>query len=173
MIGSLFGDTIVFEQWGKTHTYDNVEFIKAENGKVYFKIYGDESSRYCNKVLEFNDIDGNPIEYDCSIVFEKPKNNLTKLTTTNKTLTHDHLIESGQNLIVFRKNYYRGFFTTVIGLAIWYSGSSNEEKLIRFAGAGISIIGELMMLLSFNEVGEAGEQLINAGEKLEKEQSED
>ena len=53
MFGSLFADRIVFEQMGDTHTYDNVEFIKAGNGKVYFKAFGQETSRDCIKIVEF------------------------------------------------------------------------------------------------------------------------
>ena len=36
MVSSLFADTIVFEQMGDTHTYENVDFIQAGNGKVFF-----------------------------------------------------------------------------------------------------------------------------------------
>jgi len=83
MFGSLFADRIVFEQMGDTHTYDNVEFIKAGNGKVYFKIYGNESSRYCNQVIEFRDDDGNLIDYDCSVVIDKPIKDKPILSTMN------------------------------------------------------------------------------------------
>ena len=68
MVGSLFGDTITYNQGTNKRTIENVKFTRAGNGKVYFKAHGEETSRYCNRIIEFTDDDGNPIEYDCSAV---------------------------------------------------------------------------------------------------------
>ena len=68
IVGCVFADTIVYEIGGKNRTIKNVEYTKAGNGKVYFKAHGQEASRYCNRIIEFTDDEGNPIEYDCSAV---------------------------------------------------------------------------------------------------------
>ena len=68
IVGCVFGDTITYNQGNNKRTIENVKFIRAGNGKVYFKAHGEETSRYCNRIIEFTDDDGNPIEYDCSAV---------------------------------------------------------------------------------------------------------
>ena len=68
IVGCVFGDTIVYKSGSKNRTIENVEYIKAGNGKVYFKAHGGEVSRDCSKVVTFTDDDGNPIEYDCNVV---------------------------------------------------------------------------------------------------------
>ena len=68
MVGSLFGDTITYNQGNNKRTIKNVKFTRAGNGKVYFKAHGRESSRYCNKIIKFTDDNGNPIEYNCNAV---------------------------------------------------------------------------------------------------------
>ena len=49
-------------------------------------------------------------------------------------------------------------------------GTINAKKVPMIAGGAISFIGGLIMLSSFYEPGEAGKELIKAGEKLETEQ---
>ena len=49
-------------------------------------------------------------------------------------------------------------------------GAINAEKVPMIAGGAISFAGGLIMLASFYEAGEAGKELIKAGEKLETEQ---
>ena len=68
IVGCVFGDTIVYKSGSKNRTIENVEYIKAGNGKVYFKAHGGEVSRDCSKVVTFTDNVGNPIDYDCSVV---------------------------------------------------------------------------------------------------------
>ena len=68
IVGCVFGDTITYNQGNNKRTIENVKFTRAGNGKVYFKAHGRETSRYCNRIIEFTDDDGNPIEYDCSAV---------------------------------------------------------------------------------------------------------
>ena len=94
MVGGLFADRIVFEQMGDTHTFDNVEFIKAGNGKVYFNAYGIESSKNCNQIREFTDNDGNPIDYDCSVAIDEPPKNKPIISSFDKLQSHNHLIEA-------------------------------------------------------------------------------
>jgi len=166
IFGCVFGDTIVFEQMGNTHTYDNVKFIKAGNKKVYFTIYGKESSRNCNQIIEFTDDDGNPIDYDCSVVIDEPQiKGKTKLDNS-----HQHFIEAGEKLIKFRSKYYRGFTISIIGQGLLFMGAINSEKAPMIAGGVISFVGGIIMFSSFNEAGEAGKELIKAGEILKTEQ---
>ena len=49
-------------------------------------------------------------------------------------------------------------------------GAINSEKAPMIAGGVISFVGGIIMFSSFNEAGEAGIELIKAGEKLETEQ---
>ena len=79
IVGCVFGDTIVYKSGSNTRTIENVEYIKAGNGKVYFKAHGGEVSRDCSKVVTFTDNDGNPIDYDCNaIIVEESLINLEK-----------------------------------------------------------------------------------------------
>ena len=68
IVGCVFGDTITYNQGNNKRTIENVKFIRAGNGKVYFKAHGKKTSRYCNRIIEFTDDDGNPIEYNCNAV---------------------------------------------------------------------------------------------------------
>ena len=61
IVGCVFGDTITYNQGNNKRTIENVEFTRAGNGKVFFKAHGQESSRNCNQIIEFSDINGNPI----------------------------------------------------------------------------------------------------------------
>ena len=53
IVGCVFGDTIVYKSGSNNRTIENVEYIKAGNGKVYFKAHGQEASRYCNRIIKF------------------------------------------------------------------------------------------------------------------------
>ena len=68
IVGCVFADTIVYKSGSKNRTIENVKFTRAGNGKVYFKAHGQETSRYCNRIIEFTDNVGNPIDYDCNVV---------------------------------------------------------------------------------------------------------
>ena len=72
IVGSLFGDTITYQTGRNTRKIENVKFTRAGNGNVYFIVFGKESSRNCNKVIEFTDDNGNPINYDYSRTFVEP-----------------------------------------------------------------------------------------------------
>ena len=166
IVGCVFGDTITYNQGNNKRTIENVKFIRAGNGKVYFKAHGQETSRDCSKVVTFTDNDGNPIDYDCSVVIDEPQiKGKIKLDNSNK-----HFIEAGEKLIKFRSKYYRGFTISIIGQGLLFIGIINSEKAPMIAGGVISFVGGIIMLSSFYEAGEAGEDLIDAGEKLETEQ---
>ena len=99
IVSNLFGDTVTYQQGDKKRKIENVKFTRAGNGKVYFTAFGQETSRYCNRIIEFTDDDGNLIVYDCDIVFNEPKNNMPLLNTFDNSKYHNHLIESGERLI--------------------------------------------------------------------------
>ena len=170
IVGCVYADTIVYKSGRKNRTIENVEFIKAGNGKVYFKAHGGEVSRDCSKVVTFTDNVGNPINYDCSVLIDEPLKDKPILSTMNLSKSHNHLIESGEKLIEFRKRYYRGFFISILGQIVLVNGVSNFNTDTMLASGGISFIGGLIVFLSFNQVGQAGEDLIDAGERLETEQ---
>jgi len=50
IVGCVFGDTIIYKSGGNNRTIENVEYIKAGNGKVYFKAHGGEVSRDCMQI---------------------------------------------------------------------------------------------------------------------------
>ena len=166
MVGGLYADTIVYKSGRNNRTIENVEYIKAGNGKVYFKAHGGEVSRDCSKVVTFTDNVGNPIDYDCSVVIDEPQiKGKTKLDNSYK-----HFIEAGEKLIKFRSKYYRGFTISIIGQGLLFMGAINSEKAPMIAGGVISFVGGIIMISSFNEAGEAGIELIKAGEILKTEQ---
>ena len=45
IVGGVFGDTIVYKSGSNNRTIENVEYIKAGNGKLYFKAFGKETSK--------------------------------------------------------------------------------------------------------------------------------
>ena len=114
MVSSLFADTIVFEQLGKSHTYDNVKFSHAGNGKVYFEAYGIMSQKDCSQVLSFADDEGNPIEYDCSVSIDKE---LEEPALTESSIPST---ESEHSLSTLQKDRVRigGFFIAIGSLIL-------------------------------------------------------
>ena len=168
MVGSLFADTVIYKSaLGSNRTIKNVEFTRAGNGKVFFKAFGQETSRDCIQIIEFTDTDGNKIDYDCSVIIVETQKNKPILRTINKSKSNTHLINSGERLIEFNKMYHSGFMISLIGNVVTLAGISRAKQGVILAGGGMSLIGGLVMLFSFNKVGQAGEELIDAGEKLE------
>jgi hypothetical protein len=74
-----------------------------------------------------------------------------------------HLAIAGQNLIAFKKEYYRGVMVSALGYATIIYGYSKGEDLIGI-GSGIMLIGNLMSLTSFSSAGKAGEELMETAE---------
>jgi len=159
MVGSLFGDTIVYKIGDNNRSIKNVEFTRAENGKVYFIVFGQETSRDCNRIIEFNDDDGNPIDYDCTVILNEPKKEKPLLNINNKSNSHNHFKE-------FQKDYDRGFFIFRLGQFIFTYSVFSFKQNTMLAGGGISLIGGLIMVISFNEVNQDGGELIGVGKNL-------
>jgi len=164
MVGSLFGDTVVYRNdilmFKRTKILSDVSFVEVVpvDGKPYIKILissnilGEKHTWIpCDKILELNDDNGSPIEFECA-------NSKTKLK------------QAGNHLVRFRDEYYSGFLLSMFGnVATLYGASKNKSIIIEFGGVA-SLLGGILMLISFDSAGEAGEDLIDAGEILEAEQ---
>jgi len=98
-VGCVFGDTITYNQGNNKRIIENVKFTRAGNGKVYFTIYGKESSRNCNQIIEFTDDDGNPIDYDCSVLLIEPMKTNDNDSLLNNNSKENAVIDSLIRLI--------------------------------------------------------------------------
>ena len=154
MVGSLFAlDQLILVNGESIKG----QYVKTENNKIYFIPEGTLVTQSINEDLVRN-------------INENLARNIIQkeyYSSTNK------LVTSGKNLIEFRKQYYNGFIMGLVGqLAIGYGIMASENGVV-VAGYLIAFIGSIQQLASFNYAGEAGEDLIDAGEKLETEQNSD
>ena len=175
IVGCVFGDTIVYNNdflmFKRTKTLNKVEYIGIEEfkGKPVVKILIQSSllgNQYtfisCDKIIELKNYNGEPIDYDC-ININNPINSFPQKVDINK------LKQAGNHLVQFRKDYYTGFMVSMLGnVATLYGASENKGDIILYGGVA-SLLGGILMLISFDSAGEAGEDLIDAGEKLETE----
>ena len=147
MLGSLFAQDELILLNGESI---KGQYVKTEGNKIYFIPEGTLAVQSINQDMVQNLIQSegdSPKEYHPS---------------TNK------LISSGNNLVEFRKQYYNGFILVLVGqLAIGYGAVANENDAL-LGGYLFSFIGSIAQLLSFNYVGEAGEDLIDQGVELDK-----
>ena len=101
------------------------------------------------------------------------KEELEKANSINEEETKieiSKLKQAGNHLVQFRKDYYTGFMVSMLGnVATLYGASENKGDIVLYGGVA-SLLGGILMLISFDSAGEAGEDLIDAGEKLEAEQ---
>ena len=149
IVGCVYGDTIIYKIGSKNRTIENVEYIKAGNGKVYFKAHGGEVSRDCSKVVTFTDNVGNPIDYDCSVVIiEESLIDLEK--KIKDTISEDDV----KSIIKKTKKPSFGGMMIAIGGAILISQNEKEDIVdweqfndtTTFAYALITIGGVLITL---------------------------
>ena len=151
MVGNLYADTIVYKSGSKNRTIENVEYIKAGNGKVYFKAHGGEVSRDCSKVVTFTNNVGNPIDYDCSAVLIEES-----LIDLEKKI-EDTISEDDVELIIKKtKKPVAGGVLIAIGGGLLFSVSGSEcddcdtiEKANEFADGvkSSSQLGYLMITI--------------------------
>ena len=164
MLGSLFGDTVVYNDdilmFKRTKTLSDVSFVEVVpvDGKPYIKILissnilGEKHTWIpCDNILELNDDNGSPIEFECA-------NSKTRLK------------QAGNHLVQFKDEFYTGFWVSILGNVVTLYGASENKSDIILYGGLTTLAGSIIMLISFDSVGEAGEDLIDAGEKLETEQ---
>jgi len=145
MVGSLFGDTIVYKSGNNNRTIENVEYTKAGNGKVYFKAHGGEVSRDCSKVVTFTDNVGNPIDYDCSVVIDKE---LEEPALTESSIPST---ESEHSLSTLHKDRVRigGFFIAIGSLILMTTVDSECDDCDRISdtqqlGFGLIAFGGIL-----------------------------
>jgi len=90
------------------------------------------------------------------------------------------LVSSGSQLVEFKNEFYKGRFISVIGslittislLNVDYTDNKDFGKYqlplgIGCVGLFVSVYGNIILYNSFKKIGEAGEDLIDVGEKLE------
>ena len=159
MLGSLFAqdDTLILKD-GQTHSIKYIETLP--DGTVRVQMFNNGSILATS--FDLNEVHILILE-DGTIAIE-PTENLDRKyhLSTNK------LISSGKNLVEFRTRYYNGFIMVLVGqLAIVYGAVANENDAL-LGGYLFSFIGSIAQLLSFNYVGEAGEDLIDQGVELDK-----
>ena len=114
-------------------------------------------------------MNGNQIEFECG----KRKQlslPLSKPSIESNSISKRKLKQAGNHLVQFRKDYYTGFMVSILGNVVTLYGASENKSDIILYGGLTTLAGSIMMLISFDSVGEAGEYLIDAGEKLEAEQ---
>ena len=98
-------------------------WIKKSNGEI--------DKINCGLVTKIRDLTENKINYDCDDRSYYPKRQ------ENISNSYSSLINAGNYLKKFRKEYYTGFFISMIGTIVAITG---EEK----AGLGIGLIGGIV-----------------------------
>ena len=161
MVGSLFGDTITYNQGNNKQKIENVKFTRAGNGKVYFKAHGEETSRYCNRIIEFTDDDGNPIEYDCNaVLIEESLNELeSKIESSITEKDMKIIISKNKKTHIFRERWSysepKDPFKSGMLSAIIPSGGHfyNEEyyKGVKYL-FGVPILYSVGLLIALNNI---------------------
>jgi len=74
---------------------------------------------------------------------------------------------AGQYLEDFRTKFYSGYFMQVAGISLMLLSTIDEgTPPLLYAGGLISFVGGVVILLSFNDIGNAGEELKDANEIL-------
>ena len=157
MVGSLFGDTITYNQGNNKRTIENVKFTRAGNGKVYFKAHGRETSRYCNRIIEFTDDDGNPIEYDCNAVLITEKDVKTIISKNNKT----HIFRERWSYSEPKDPFKAGILSAIIPSGGHYY---NEEyyKGVKYL-FGVPILYSVGSIIALNNIEKNDDSGVFAG----------
>ena len=164
MVSSLFTqseDASIYDKLyllnGETYTG---QFISSDGQLIIFKPTGYPSGQSIKKST-INRV----MLSDGTIVYKYSKED------DNSIYTREILTSAGNKLVQFRSDYYMGFLISTLGYIVLVYGTTNDMDMdIMKVGGGVSFVGSIIMLLSFNHVGEAGEDLIDAGEKLETEE---
>ena len=170
MVGSLFADTLLYKQVAKAaegglassyNTLDQINTIELTgdfrgtlNGQAYILLNENKIIKIdCINIISIWDNQNNPIQYNCGI----------------NTYTPNYLINTGLELIHFRKTYYLGSGLSYLGSTLLIAGAIRYNESFIMIGGVANIIGGLITFISFNDIGQAGEELIIAGKEIEKE----
>ena len=138
----------VFNEESYKRVIEDCEYLGILNNKIYYK-----------KKKRIEIIDCVESTLILSDFLTKIPINCFESTLPNNF----HLAIAGQNLIAFKKEYYRGVMVSALGYATIIYGYSKDEDLIGI-GSGIMLIGNLMSLTSFSSAGKAGEELMETAE---------
>ena len=170
MVGGLLADTLLYKQ--VTESADNVgiasgyntvdqintieltgDFRGTLNGQAYILLNERKLKKIdCINIISIWDDNNHPIQYNCGI----------------NTYTPNYLINTGLELIHFRKTYYLGSGLSYLGSTLLIAGAIKNNEIIMIIGGVTNIIGGLITFISFNDIGQAGEELIIAGKEAEK-----
>ena len=82
--------------------------------------------------------------------------------------TENVLTTAGTNLMQFREDFYLGQLLTFLGIIPTIAGVKSGESILFYFGAGVIIYGNLKTFFSFIKIGKAGESLIKADKKEQK-----
>ena len=170
LVGSLFADTLLYKQ--VTQAADNVglassyttpssqidileltgDFKGTLNGQAYILLNKNKIKKIdCINIISIWDDNNHPIQYNCGI----------------NTYTPNYLINTGLELIHFRKTYYLGSGLSFLGSTLIIGGVFKNNDAIAIVGGVANIVGGLITFISFNDIGQAGEELIIAGKEVE------
>ena len=173
IVGGLFADTIKYTYKGELKIKENVTYKRADDKYIHYITSSRTFSKIeCNKVVEITSAKGENIEFSCSIKTTTVEQESNIEEPNNLLLDSDsHFVKSGINLIKFKNNYYTGFWISFIGSFISTGALINGNTKGAGVGSVINLIGGITMLTSHSLVAKAGEEMIKAGEELEKDKS--
>ena len=82
-------------------------------------------------------------------------------TETEPTETeHSHQYNAGKYLIKFQGQFHSGFVLSILGAGVSIIGALNSIHGLMYLGGGITFVGGIIMLVSVNDIGNAGEELM-------------
>ena len=84
-----------------------------------------------------------------------PKPTSPKPTETE----HSHQYNAGKYLIKFQGQFYSGFVWSILGWGVSITGVLTGVNGLMYLGGGITFVGGIIMLVSVNNIGNAGEEL--------------
>ena len=83
-----------------------------------------------------------------------------KPTSPEPTETeHSHQYNAGKYLIKFQGQFHSGFVLSILGAGVSIIGANGAIELM-YLGGGITFVGGIIMLVSVNDIGNAGEELM-------------
>ena len=175
IFGCGFADTVQYRDEilfiKRIKKIDDVKVIKIKKlrNKPYIEFYIRKTALgnrtkwiLCEDIISITNENGASIDYNCNTLTINNGNDLTTEIEISK------LTQAGNHLVEFKKNYYTGFFISLIGGAIVHYAAKENEGDIMYIGFVTTGLGFFISFLSFNSIGEAGEVLIEADEHINK-----
>ena len=80
------------------------------------------------------------------------------------------LITAGEEMIKFKKHFYSGLITSIIGAIPIIVGITSGQTNLTAIGQVAIITGNIITILSFKKLSKAGEKIIDAGKLIQIEQ---